>query len=217
VFHRTKRRPALIVAEIPGILQQQPAAALEGHLLFPAQPTHFTPPDLFDRFVEVLDDVEPVKQDLRLGRVLSHQIGVGCPQVHADDAQAMAPSGAHFFGKERLHFFLGPGRYAERSKDLGHLLDRRGGGAATLIVTPAGQSLLADTGNPGDRDAQRIYDVATKQAHLKKIDYVLITHFHSDHVGGAPALAKLIPIAGYVDHGNSVETQNPADAQRWGL
>ncbi|HTB10217.1 MAG TPA: MBL fold metallo-hydrolase [Bryobacteraceae bacterium] len=89
------------------------------------------------------------------------------------------------------------------------------GGAATLIVTPAGQSLLADTGNPGDRDAQRIYDVATKQAHLKKIDTVLITHFHSDHVGGVPALAKLIPIGGYVDHGDSVETQNPADAQRW--
>jgi competence protein ComEC len=89
------------------------------------------------------------------------------------------------------------------------------GGAATLIVTPAGQSLLADTGNPGDRDAQRIYDVATKQAHLKKIDYVLITHFHSDHVGGVPALAKLIPVGEYIDHGDSVETTNPADAQRW--
>jgi competence protein ComEC len=89
------------------------------------------------------------------------------------------------------------------------------GGAATLIVTPSGQSLLADTGNPGDRDAQRIYDVATKQAHLTKIDYVLITHFHSDHVGGAPALAKLIPIGEYIDHGDSVETENPADRQRW--
>jgi beta-lactamase superfamily II metal-dependent hydrolase len=89
------------------------------------------------------------------------------------------------------------------------------GGAATLIVTPSGQSLLADTGNPGDRDAQRIYDVATKQAHLKKIDTVLITHFHSDHVGGAPALAKLIPIGEFIDHGDSVETTNPADAQRW--
>jgi competence protein ComEC len=89
------------------------------------------------------------------------------------------------------------------------------GGAATLIVTPSGGSLLADTGNPGERDAQRIYDVATKQAHLTKIDTVLITHFHSDHVGGAPALAKLIPISRWVDHGDSMETQNPADAQRW--
>jgi competence protein ComEC len=89
------------------------------------------------------------------------------------------------------------------------------GGAATLIVTPSGESLLADTGNPGDRDAQRIYDVATKQAHLTKIDTVLITHFHSDHVGGVPALAKLIPIGAFVDHGDSMETQVPADAQRW--
>ncbi len=89
------------------------------------------------------------------------------------------------------------------------------GGAATLIVTPSGQSLLADTGNPGDRDAQRIYEVATKQAHLSKIDYLLTTHFHSDHVGGAPALAKLIPIGAYLDHGDSVETKNLADAQRW--
>jgi competence protein ComEC len=89
------------------------------------------------------------------------------------------------------------------------------GGAATLIVTPSGQSLLADSGNPGDRDAQRIYDVATKQAHLTKIDFLLTTHFHSDHVGGAPALSKLIPIGAYLDHGDSVETKNPADAQRW--
>jgi beta-lactamase superfamily II metal-dependent hydrolase len=85
------------------------------------------------------------------------------------------------------------------------------GGAATLIVTPAGQSLLADTGNPGDRDAKRIYDVATKQAHLSKIDYVLITHFHSDHVGGVPALAKLIPIGAFLDHGATVEPHNEMD------
>jgi competence protein ComEC len=89
------------------------------------------------------------------------------------------------------------------------------GGAATLIVAPSGESLLADTGNPGDRDAKRIYDVATKQAHLTKIDTVLITHFHSDHVGGVPALAKLIPVSDFIDHGDSMETQNPADAQRW--
>ena len=85
------------------------------------------------------------------------------------------------------------------------------GGAATLIVTPAGQSLLADTGNPGDRDAKRIYDVATKQAHLSNIDYVLITHFHSDHVGGVPALAKLIPIGAFLDHGATVEPHNEMD------
>ncbi len=55
------------------------------------------------------------------------------------------------------------------------------GGAATLIVTPAGQSILIDTGNPGTRDAGRIHEVATKLAKLKKIDFLITTHFHGDH------------------------------------
>ena len=90
------------------------------------------------------------------------------------------------------------------------------GGGATLIVTPAGQSLLADTGNPlpDDRDAKRIFQ-ASQVAGLKKIDYVLITHFDRDHSGGAPALSKLIPVEKYLDHGDSIETQAPQDAQRW--
>ncbi|HUK16867.1 MAG TPA: MBL fold metallo-hydrolase [Bryobacteraceae bacterium] len=88
------------------------------------------------------------------------------------------------------------------------------GGAATLIVTPSGQSLLADTGNPGpaDRDAKRIFDVA-KMAGLTKIDILLTTHFHSDHVGGAPALAKMIPIGKYYDHGDSIEASTPQGAK----
>jgi len=80
------------------------------------------------------------------------------------------------------------------------------GGAATLIVTPAGVSFLTDTGNPGDRDAGRIFDAA-KLAGLKKIDYLLTTHYHGDHVGGVPALAKLIPVEHYFDHGESVESE----------
>lgn len=81
------------------------------------------------------------------------------------------------------------------------------GGGATLIVTPAGESLLVDTGNPGERDTNRIVEVATKQAGLKKIDHLLTTHFHSDHVGSAPTVAKLLPIGDFIDHGDSVEAQ----------
>jgi competence protein ComEC len=79
------------------------------------------------------------------------------------------------------------------------------GGGATLIVTPSGQSLLADTGNPGDRDAGRIVEVA-KQAGLKKLDYLLITHFDGDHVGGASAVAKMLPVSHFLDHGDTIST-----------
>jgi beta-lactamase superfamily II metal-dependent hydrolase len=83
------------------------------------------------------------------------------------------------------------------------------GGAATLLVTPAGESMLVDTGNPApdDRDAKRIHQVATKQAGLTKIDYLLTTHFHRDHVGGLFALTKMIPIGKFFDHGDIVEQQ----------
>jgi len=83
------------------------------------------------------------------------------------------------------------------------------GGQATLFITPAGQSLLIDTGWPGNdsRDAKRIAMVAKAEG-LAKIDYVLITHFHVDHVGGVPQLAEQIPIGTFIDHGENRETDN---------
>src|SRR5436190_9209441 len=84
------------------------------------------------------------------------------------------------------------------------------GGAATLIVSPSGESLLVDTANrtPDDRDAKRIF-AATQEAGLKKIDVLLTTHFHGDHIGAMPALAKMIPIEMYMDHGVTVEISRP--------
>jgi competence protein ComEC len=86
------------------------------------------------------------------------------------------------------------------------------GGQATLIVSPSGQSLLVDAGSPGynDRDADRIVATA-KAAGVKQIDYLLVTHYHSDHVGGVPPLAAKIPVVAYADHGPSVETGKDAD------
>ena len=74
------------------------------------------------------------------------------------------------------------------------------GGAATLIITPAGESVLIDCGNPGPRDAERIHRTAVR-AGLKSIDHLFITHWHSDHYGGVAALAKQIPINNYYDRG----------------
>ena len=86
------------------------------------------------------------------------------------------------------------------------------GGQATLIVTPAGESLLIDVGFPGDgtfasrpadpteaRDPQRIL-AAVRDAGVNRIDYLMITHFHGDHVGGVLELSQLLPIVTFVDH-----------------
>jgi competence protein ComEC len=90
------------------------------------------------------------------------------------------------------------------------------GGASTLIVAPSGESLLVDTGFPGndDRDAKRI-QAAAMAAGLTKIDNLVITHFHVDHVGGVPALSKLIPIGKIWDHGESIEASQPMGAGLW--
>ena len=90
------------------------------------------------------------------------------------------------------------------------------GGQATLFVTPAKQSLLIDTGWPGyeGRDADRIVGAA-KLAGIKKIDYVLITHFHMDHVGGVPQLAARIPIGTFIDHGENRETTDAPTERVW--
>jgi beta-lactamase superfamily II metal-dependent hydrolase len=92
------------------------------------------------------------------------------------------------------------------------------GGQATLVVTPAGESMLIDAGFPSDdaliapiygtkpgasangRDAKRIL-AAAKDAGLSQIDYMLVTHFHADHDGGIVEVAEALPMRAFIDHG----------------
>ena len=78
------------------------------------------------------------------------------------------------------------------------------GGHATLYISPSGESLLMDAGNPGTRDADRIM-AALQDAGVKQLDYFVPTHYHVDHVGGLQELASRIPIKHFVDHGPTVE------------
>ncbi len=84
------------------------------------------------------------------------------------------------------------------------------GGAATLLVTPNGKSLLIDTGWPGNigatspGSADRIIEAARKLS-LSRIDYLLVTHYHVDHVGGLPELIGKFPVGTILDHGPNRE------------
>ena len=88
------------------------------------------------------------------------------------------------------------------------------GGAATLYITPEHQSLLIDTGWSADMGAkdpdsvQRIIAAAHRHG-LAKLDYVLITHYHADHVGGVPELLSQFPVGTLLDHGPSREVPPP--------
>jgi competence protein ComEC len=86
------------------------------------------------------------------------------------------------------------------------------GGAATLIVTPAGESILVDTGWPGNdsRDAKRIKEALDRHG-VTAIDHLIVTHYHTDHYGGVPQLAALVPIRKFYDHGPMSEL--PEDQQ----
>jgi len=80
------------------------------------------------------------------------------------------------------------------------------GGKSLLIVSPSGESMLVDGGNPGNngRDAGRIAD-AVHAAGLQRLDYLVVTHYDGDHVANVPAVVERVPVTTFVDHGENVQ------------
>ena len=78
------------------------------------------------------------------------------------------------------------------------------GGKAALWIAPSGETVLIDTGNAGERDNGRIREMFSA-AGVSKIDYLISTHYHGDHVGGMQELVKQYAVGTYVDHGPTVE------------
>jgi competence protein ComEC len=93
---------------------------------------------------------------------------------------------------------------ARNAKNLEIYIADTEGGKATLFVTPSGQTAMIDSGNPGERDLNRILAMLA-DAGVTKLDYLISTHYHGDHVGGLAELVKRIPVAHFIDHGPNVE------------
>ena len=74
------------------------------------------------------------------------------------------------------------------------------GGAATLLVTPDGESILVDSGWPEDRDVQRIRRGVLELAGMKRIDHYITTHWHLDHWGAIGRVAELLPVESFYGH-----------------
>ena len=76
------------------------------------------------------------------------------------------------------------------------------GGKASLFISPSGETMLIDAGIPATTD--RIVE-ACKALGVKKIDYMVVSHYDGDHVGGVPMVAAGVPIDTFVDHGANVQ------------
>ena len=78
--------------------------------------------------------------------------------------------------------------------DIGH-------GNVAFVISPSGETMLLDC---GPTYALNKITSFIQQHDIKKIDYLVISHFEDDHMGAVAALAKKIPILNYVDHNESV-------------
>jgi beta-lactamase superfamily II metal-dependent hydrolase len=85
-----------------------------------------------------------------------------------------------------------------------------GTGNAALIVFPDATTLLVDAGPSGAAIAKYIEAALAPAA--PRLDYAVLTHFHSDHVGGIADVAARIPIGTLIDRG--YDYLKPADDDR---
>jgi beta-lactamase superfamily II metal-dependent hydrolase len=96
------------------------------------------------------------------------------------------------------------------------------GGGGTLFVTPEHRSLLIDTGSPPGSGVRNGLDGATsgvdrivmaaRSLGLTRIDFLIITHYHADHIGGVFELLSRMPVGTFIDHGPNRDVPIPDEA-----
>nr|MEE4266443.1 MBL fold metallo-hydrolase [Candidatus Krumholzibacteria bacterium] len=79
-----------------------------------------------------------------------------------------------------------------------------GQGDATLIISPSGQTLLFDGGKSGRGDSV-ILPYLNAQG-ITYLDYMVASHYHSDHIGGLDEVIAQVPVGVAYDRGWSYTT-----------
>lgn len=77
-----------------------------------------------------------------------------------------------------------------------HFIDV-GQGDATLVLTPRGRAVLIDTGGSAGSTfdvGERVVYPYMRRLHVTELDYLILTHGHQDHAGGAKAIAATVPV-----------------------
>ena len=80
-----------------------------------------------------------------------------------------------------------------------HFIDV-GLGDCTLIKLPSGANILIDTGSPASAPAVVQY---LRSLRIEKIDHLILTHPHDDHIGGISGIADSFPTGKFYDNGTN--------------
>ena len=93
---------------------------------------------------------------------------------------------------------------------------------APLVINTGGKLVVIDTGlGPVMKDKSKganglfADNMAAAGFDPKAVDMVVISHFHTDHVGGLPQLAAKIPINAFIDHGDNRESTDAETVKGW--
>jgi len=101
-----------------------------------------------------------------------------------------------------------------------------GQGDGLVIRTPHGRTIVIDTGgrlergatvdgrSPAERSAERIVIPYLRRTGITRVDLMVLTHPHGDHVGGAAAILAMMPVGWVADSGQRYGGHAYSDALR---